>query len=248
MGESIQQISLLAAFTAGLLSFVSPCVLPLVPSYISYITGLSVEQLANPAERDRFRRSIMLNSLLFIAGFSCVFIAFGASASLIGQLLMTYQDFVRKLGAVLIIVFGLYLMGVLKLNVLATEKRLHFRSRPVGYVGSFLIGVAFAAGWTPCVGPVLGTILLYASTTESLLNGVTLLTSYSLGLGLPLFATALGVDRFLDYFKQVRQYLWGVSAVSGALLVVVGVLIYVNSLTLLSGFLEQYGIGWYLGQ
>lgn len=248
MTESIQQISLVAAFTAGLLSFVSPCVLPLVPSYISYITGLSLDQLADAAERERFRTTIIVNSLLFIAGFSCVFIAFGASASLIGQVLIIYQDHIRKIGGLLIIVFGLYLLGVLKLNFLQTEKRLHFKSRPAGYLGSFLIGVAFAAGWTPCVGPVLGTILLYASTTDALTDGVALLTSYSLGLGLPLFMTALGVDRFLGYFKQVRAYLWGVTAVSGAFLVVVGVMIYANSLTLITSFLERYGIGWYVGQ
>ena len=246
--ESIQHISLLAAFSAGLLSFVSPCVLPLVPSYISYITGLSLEELTDATERRRFRKAIVINSLLFIAGFSGVFIAFGASATLIGQALYAYQDYIRRIGGILIIVFGLYLLGVLNLGFLKVEKRLHFKSRPAGYLGSFLIGVAFAAGWTPCVGPVLGTILLYASTTEALTDGVTLLTAYSLGLGLPLFATALGVDRFLEYFKQVRAYLWGVSAVSGAFLVVVGVMIYANSLTLITGFLEKYGIGWYLGQ
>src|SRR5438105_11643186 len=241
-------ISLFIAFAAGLLSFVSPCVLPLVPSYVTYITGLTLEELTSETERARVRGTIILNSLLFIAGFSAVFIAFGASASLAGQLLLTYQDFIRKLGGVLIIVFGLYVMGLLKLKFLMADKRMHFTSRPAGYLGSFLIGVAFAAGWTPCVGPVLGTILLYASTTDSLLDGVTLLTSYSLGLGLPLFAAALGVDRFLDYFKQVRSYLWGVSAISGVFLVVVGVMIYANSLTLITSFLEQYGIGWYVGQ
>ncbi|TLY27535.1 MAG: cytochrome c biogenesis protein CcdA [Nitrospirae bacterium] len=248
MVESIHQISLFAAFTAGLLSFVSPCVLPLVPSYLSYITGLSVEQLADATQRQKFRTSILLNSLLFIAGFSAVFVAFGASASLIGQMLIVYQDYIRRIGGILIILFGLYLLGVLNLRFLQVERRLHFSSRPAGYLGSFLIGVAFAAGWTPCVGPVLGTILLYASTTDALLDGVTLLTFYSLGLGLPLFAAALGVDRFLDYFKQVRSYLWGVSAISGVFLVVVGVMIYANSLTLITSFLEQYGIGWYVGQ
>ena len=246
--ESLNQIGLFAAFSAGLLSFVSPCVLPLVPSYISYISGLSIEQLSKAEDRSRFRKEIVVNSLLFIAGFSAVFISFGASASLIGQLLITYQDFVRKLGGVLIIIFGLYLLGVLNLSFLSTEKRFHFKSRPAGYLGSVLVGVAFAAGWTPCVGPVLGTILLYASTTDSLLNGVALLSAYSLGLGLPLFATALGVDRFLAYFKQVRAYLWGVSAVCGVFLITVGVLIYANSLTIITSFLEQHGIGWYLGQ
>ena len=234
----MQQISLFAAFAAGLLSFVSPCVLPLVPSYISYITGLSLDRLSDASERQRFRKTIMLNSLLFIAGFSTVFIAFGASASLVGQLLIVYQDHIRRIGGVLIIIFGLYLLGILNLNFLTAEKRLHFSTRPAGYVGSYLIGVA----------PVLGTILLYASTTDSLMNGVTLLASYSLGLGLPLFITALGVDRFLSYFKQVRAYLWGVSTVSGVFLVVVGVMIYANSLTMITSFLERYGIGWYLGQ
>ena len=248
MGESIHQISMFAAFTAGLLSFVSPCVLPLVPSYVSYITGLSVEELTNVETRGRFRRAIMLNSLLFIGGFSAVFIAFGASATLIGQALFTYQDLIRKLGGILIIVFGLYMLGVFKLSLFQTERRFHFNSRPAGYLGSFLIGVAFAAGWTPCVGPVLGTILLYASTTEGVMDGVTLLTFYSLGLGLPLFITALGVDHFLEYFKQVRKYMWAVSALSGVFLVMVGVMIYANSLTMITSFLEQNGIGWYLGQ
>lgn len=248
MTQSIPQISVIAAFSAGLLSFVSPCVLPLVPSYISYITGLSVEQLTDASERVKFKKAIVLNSLLFIAGFSSVFIAFGASASLLGQVLITYQDHIRRFGGALIVVFGLYLLGLLNLNFLKMEHRFQFRSRPAGYLGSFLIGVAFAAGWTPCVGPVLGSILLYASTTDSLVSGVVLLTSYSLGLGLPLFLTALGVDRFLAYFKQARAYLWGVSTVSGVLLVIVGVMIYANSLTMVTSFLERYGIGWYLGQ
>jgi cytochrome c-type biogenesis protein len=248
MTQAVPQISLIAAFSAGLLSFVSPCVLPLVPSYISYITGLSVEQLTDAGEREKFKKAIVLNSLLFIAGFSSVFIAFGASASLLGQILITYQEYIRRVGGLLIIVFGLYLLGILNLNFLKTEHRYQFRNRPAGYLGSFVIGIAFAAGWTPCVGPVLGSILLYASTTDSLLNGVTLLTFYSLGLGLPLFFTALGVDRFLAYFKEVRAYLWGVSTVSGVVLVVVGVMIYANSLTMVTSFLERYGIGWYLGQ
>jgi cytochrome c-type biogenesis protein len=167
--DSISQISLFAAFSAGLLSFISPCVLPLVPSYLSYITGLSVENLAKVEGRERFKSAILLNALLFIAGFSTVFIAFGASASLIGQVLYEYQDIIRKVGGILIIIFGLYLLGVLKLSFFMTERGLvHFESRPVGYLGSFLIGTAFAAGWTPCVGLVLGTILAYASTTESM--------------------------------------------------------------------------------
>lgn len=247
--NSISQISLFAAFSAGLLSFISPCVLPLVPSYLSYITGLSVENLAKMEERDRFKSAIMLNALLFIAGFSTIFIAFGASASLIGQVLYEYQDVIRKVGGILIIIFGLYLLGILKLNFLMTERRLmHFKTRPVGYVGSFLIGTAFAAGWTPCVGPVLGTILAYASTTESMSGGVMLLSAYSFGLGLPFFLTAFGMDTFLSCFKSLRTYLGGVSVVSGALLILVGVMIFTDSVTLFTSFLERNGIGWYIGQ
>jgi cytochrome c-type biogenesis protein len=248
MTQSIQQISLVAAFSAGLLSFVSPCVLPLVPSYLSYITGLSVEQLTDATERTKFRRAIIVNALLFIAGFSAVFVAFGASATLIGQALITYQDHLRRIGGLLVVAFGLYLLGILNLKFLQVERRFHFHNRPAGYLGSVLIGVAFAAGWTPCVGPVLGTILLYASTQDSLVHGMLLLSAYSLGLGLPLFITALGVDRFLAYFKEVRGYLWGVSTVSGVVLVILGVMIYANSLTLITSFLERNGIGWYLGQ
>ena len=249
MLESLNQISLFAAFSAGLLSFVSPCVLPLVPSYLSYITGLSVDKLGDVDARDQFRKVIILNSLLFVAGFSSVFIAFGASATLVGQLLYQYQDIIRKVGGVLIILFGLYLLGLFKSQFLMREHRLiHFESRPVGYIGSFLIGTAFAAGWTPCVGPVLGAILAYASTTDSMKDGVILLATYSAGLGLPFLLTAFGVNRFLTYFKQFRVYLGGVSMVSGGVLILVGAMLYADSLTLVTSFLDRHGIGWYIGQ
>ena len=247
--NAVTHVSLVAAFSAGLLSFISPCVLPLVPSYVSYVTGLSLEQLTDVTERQRFRTTILVNSLLFILGFSVVFIAFGASASLIGQLLYEYQELIRKVGAVMIVAFGLYMIGFLKMKFMMTERRLiRFSNRPVGYVGSFLIGTAFAAAWTPCVGPILGSILLYASTTESMQVGILLLTSYSLGLGLPLFLTALSVDRFLSSFQKARLWMRGVSVAGGAFLILAGVMIYDDSLTRLTSFLERYGIGWYVGQ
>jgi cytochrome c-type biogenesis protein len=244
---TLQDTSLMAAFIAGLLSFISPCVLPLVPSYLSYVTGLSFNQLTDSAEQRRMRRTIVFNSLLFILGFSTVFIAFGASASLMGQFLTDYQAIIRKIGGVLIIGFGLYLGGVLKVPSLMRERRLHFNTRPAGYLGSFLIGAAFAAGWTPCVGPVLATMLMYASTTETLLDGVTLLGFYSFGLGLPLFFASLGLDRFLGYTKGARGYLNTASVSSGVLLIAFGVVLYTNSLFLLTAFFEQHGIGWYFG-
>lgn len=246
MIETLPQASLLAAFSAGLLSFVSPCVLPLVPSYLMYITGLSLEQLSDPAERQRLRKTIVISSLLFIAGFSALFIAFGASASLLGQLLTSYQDVIRKVGAGLMILFGLYLSGIIKPKFLMRERRLHLRSRPAGYVGSFLIGAAFAAGWTPCVGPVLGTVLLYAGMSETLMDGVSLLTFYSLGLGLPLFLAAIGLDRFLAGFRQARTYGRAISGTSGILLILFGALMYRDALPLLTAFFERHGIGAYV--
>ncbi|MET0516925.1 MAG: cytochrome c biogenesis protein CcdA [Nitrospiraceae bacterium] len=236
----------MTAFLAGLLSFASPCVLPLVPSYLMYITGLSLEQLNNPTERGRLRRSIAANSCLFIAGFALVFIAFGASASAVGRLLTDHQDLIRKVGAGVMILFGLHLMGIFTLSFLMAEKRVHLRTRPAGYLGSIVIGATFAAGWTPCVGPVLGTMLLYASTTDTLADGVTLLAFYSLGLGLPLFAAAMGLDRCLTYFRLAGPYLGAVSKVSGAVLIIFGLLLYDNSLAVITAFLERHDIGVYL--
>ena len=246
MLESLSQTSLMAAFFAGFLSFVSPCVLPLVPSYLIYITGLSLDQLVDSDERHGVHKTITANALLFIAGFSLVFIAFGASASLIGRMLSDCQDLIRKVGGTFIILFGLYLMGLLKPKLLMTEKRVHLRTRPAGYAGSLLVGAAFAAGWTPCVGPVLGTMFLYASTTDTLADGVTLLAFYSLGLGMPLFLTAMSVNRFFVQFRRVRAYMGVASVVTGMFLVVFGLMILSDSLALLTGLFERYGIGSYL--
>ncbi len=242
------QVSLFIAFMAGFLSFITPCVLPLVPSYLSFITGLSFEELTSEQDQQRVRLKTMSHSLSFIAGFSVVFISFGASATLIGQLFLSYQSVIRKLGGILIVLFGLYILGVIKIKPLISEHRWHPENKPSGHLGSFLIGISFAAGWTPCVGPILGTILLYASTTQSLLKGMGLLTFYSIGLGLPLFLTSLGVNSFLTYFRQLRNYLRMITMVSGVFLIVVGVMIYTNSFTLITAFLSEHGIGWYVGQ
>ena len=241
------QVSFTIAFVAGFLSFVSPCVLPLVPSYLSYITGLSLDQLTSEDDRRKLRGTIMTNALLFIWGFSSVFMAFGASASFAGQLLFSYHDYLQKIGGILIILFGLYVLGIFKLKFLATEKRIHLPTRPAGYIGSILVGMAFGAAWTPCVGPILGSILALAATSDSMMTGIQLLGVYSLGLGIPLFITALGVDSFLNYFKKARAYMWAVSATSGVFLVLVGIMIYTNSFAQLTRILTEYGIGWYVG-
>ncbi|HTP42339.1 MAG TPA: cytochrome c biogenesis protein CcdA [Nitrospiria bacterium] len=250
--EPTAPISYLIAFTAGLLSFVSPCVLPLVPSYISYITGLSFEELSDRRQSRQVLWTTLRSALIFIAGFSIVFIAFGASATALGQLLLTHQEVIRRIGGALIIVFGLYVMGALKLRWLAPwlamDKHWRFSERPAGYIGTFLIGVAFAAGWTPCVGPILGSILLYASTTDSVFTGIRLLTAYSFGLGLPLLAVALVFNSALAGLKSVQRHLRAITVGSGLFLVFVGALIFTNSFAVITSFLTRHGIGWYFGQ
>lgn len=243
MLDALPHSSLLAAFLAGLLSFLSPCVLPLVPSYLMSITGLSLHELADSEERHRRRTTIIANSLFFIAGFSAVFVALGASASLMGRVFADHQALIRKVGATLIVTFGFSLLGIVKLRFLMRERRVWFAGRPIGAVGSLLIGASFAAGWTPCVGPVLGTILLYAAAADTVTDGVALLGFYSFGLGSPLFAAAIGLDRFLEAFKQIRTYLGALSTVSGLFLILFGVLLYRDDLPLLTAVFERYGVG-----
>jgi cytochrome c-type biogenesis protein len=247
MLANLSETSLITAFLAGLLSFISPCVLPLVPSYLMYLSGLSFQQLAHSGEEAAVKRAVLMNAVLFIVGFSIVFIGFGASASLLGQLLLDHQDAIRKVGAILMIVFGLHLSGLIKLRFLMMEKRVALTARRAGPIASVLIGGTFAAGWTPCVGPILGTMLLYAATTDTLLDGVTLLAFYSLGLGVPLLIASVALNRFLSFFQQMKTYLGLVSGMSGALLMMMGVLMYLDRVSLLTAFFERHGIGTYLG-
>ncbi len=246
--EATANMSYMIAFSAGFLSFISPCVLPLVPSYISYITGLSLDELTSPEGKVRAREIALKNSLMFILGFSTIFIFFGASATFIGQFFLSNQNIIRQIGGLLIIFFGLYIMGVFKFAFMARDTRHQFQRKPAGYVGSYFVGIAFGAGWTPCVGPILGSILLYASTTGSVLTGIQLLAVYSIGLGLPLFLSALGVQSFLLYFKKTSRYMGWISVASGAFLVAVGVMIFTNSLTRLTSFFTEIGFGWTIGQ
>ncbi len=246
--ENTETVSLLIAFLAGFLSFISPCVLPLVPSYLVYVTGLSIETLVDDEKIPQIRWHTIRHSTLFILGFSTVFVLFGASATILGQLVLAYQDVLRQVGGALIILFGLYVLGILKIPFLMAEKRIHLHGKPSGYIGTFLVGIAFAAGWTPCVGPILGTILLFASTADSLSQGIWLLIFYSLGLGLPLFMASLGLNIFLIRFKQLREYMGIVSWISGIFLIAIGMLLITNSFSTLTSFLTEHGIGWTIGQ
>ncbi len=226
----------LAAFVAGLLSFLSPCVLPLVPGYVSLISGASVEDLQS--DDRRMLATVMLHSLTFILGFSVVFIALGAVATSIGQLANEYHNLLAKAAGIIVIIFGLHLTGIFKINALYADKRLHDVKGGSSALGSFVVGFAFAFGWTPCIGPILATILVFAGAQQTVLKGVLLLAIYSLGLAVPFLLTSLGVDRFLGFYSKFRRHLHTVEVISGVLLIAVGVLIFMNNLKLLSGYLS----------
>lgn len=219
-----QDISTLIAFTAGLLSFVSPCVLPLVPSYITYITGVSFKDLTDEKAKSKVRWATILHSILFIAGFSTVFILMGASASYLGQVLVEYQSWIMKVGGVLIIVLGIHFTGIINIPFLQMEKRFEMRKKPLGYLGSFLVGIVFAAGWTPCIGPILSTILIYASAAQSFTTGILLLAVYSIGLGIPFFLSSLAFNSFLSAFDRIKRYMRWITLVSGVFLIIIGIL------------------------
>jgi cytochrome c-type biogenesis protein len=220
------------AFAAGLLSFLSPCVLPLIPSYVGFLTGLSVEEV------ERRRGTALLHGLWFVAGFSLVFILLGAAASAVGQLLRDYQVWLGRVGGVLLILFGMYLLGILRPAVLMREWRIQLARKPIGYFGSGVVGFTFGAAWTPCIGPILGGILTLAATQAGLGKGIALLAAYALGLAVPFLVTAFALDRFLDWFQRFRPYIVWVDRIAGGLLIVLGILLLTDSFTLLAGYLQ----------
>lgn len=228
------------ALAAGFLSFLSPCVLPLLPSYLSFVTGISLEELIQKGKDSRMRKITIINSLIFIFGFSLVFVLLGTSASLVGNILFRYQIWITRIGGIFIIIFGLHLTGVLNLSLLQREKRIHLGRRPLGYLGSFLAGIVFAAGWSPCIGPILGAILFYAASQNSVLLGISLLAVYSLGLAIPFFLSSLALQIFLEYYAKLRKHLRLVSLISGSLLIAVGVLLATNNFALLSLGLNRW--------
>jgi cytochrome c-type biogenesis protein len=229
--ESVS-LGITISFTAGLLSFLSPCVLPLIPSYVSFITGLALDDV------QRARRVTFIHSLLFVGGFTIVFLVLGATATVLGQLLLRHRDWVGRVGGVLVIVLGLYLLGVLNIGALAQERRLHLADKPLGYLGTLLVGMAFAAGWTPCIGPILGGVLTYTASSADLQRGLVLLFAYSVGLAVPFLLAAMMIDRFMTLFQRYRGALIWISRVSGVLLILVGILMVTGSMTVLSSWLQ----------
>jgi cytochrome c-type biogenesis protein len=238
----MQDISFPLAFIAGILSFLSPCVLPLIPSYVSFITGISFKDLTVGVDRKRVRYLTMTNSLAFIAGFSSVFIGLGISSSAIGGFLFQYMDMIRIIGGVLVIIFGFFIAGFLKLDFLMKEKKIHLSGKPAGYIGTFIVGMTFAAGWSPCIGPILGAILVYAGSKGSALYGFQLLAVYSLGMAIPFFLSALAINVFLSYSPKIAKFMRVIMIASGLLLIVFGILLLTDQIRVLARFLPDVGI------
>jgi cytochrome c-type biogenesis protein len=234
-------IGLAVAFAAGLLSFLSPCVLPLIPSYVTFITGMSLDELTGAdQERERARRAILVHGSLFVLGFTTVFVILGASATFLGSLFAYASGWIERIGGVLLILFGLYLVGALRLPGASREWRVHLANKPLGYLGTVMVGITFGAGWTPCIGPVLGGILTLAATSGSVTGGMALLLVYSAGLAVPFLLAALLMERFLGNMKRVGPWLPWVSRVSGGLLLVLGILMVTGSFTQLTAILARW--------
>lgn len=225
-------IGIFIAFTAGLLSFLSPCVLPLVPSYVTFITGLSVEDVS------KSRRIAVVHALLFVAGFTIIFMLLGAGATTLGFVVKQQRVWLARIGGALIIVFGLYLLGVLNIGAFGRERRVHLANKPMGYLGTVFVGIAFGAGWSPCIGPILGAILTYTASEADLKRGMLLLFAYSMGLAVPFLAAAFAVEWFLKMFARFKGYLGYVQKVAGVLLIAVGLLMVTNYFTILATMLQ----------
>ena len=233
-------VSLGVAFLAGVVSFLSPCVLPIVPSYVTFITGMTLDELtARGTAAARARAA--LHAALFVLGFTLVFVALGATATVFGAVLQRSLPLLQQIGGIVITLFGLYLVGVLRIPALMRDRRVHLASRPAGVAGSMLVGVAFGAGWTPCVGPVLASILLYAGTTATMGRGMLLLGAYGIGLGIPFFVAAVGLNWYIAGARRLTRWLRPVEIVAGTLLIAVGVLLFTGRFTALSAFLAGFG-------
>lgn len=222
----MEEVGIITVFLAGIASFVTPCIFPLVPAYITYITGLDLETLQEGTVR---RSQIFLNSVLFVLGFSIVFMLLVIPVSMLGNVLLEHQVWIQRIAGIIIIVFGLHIAGIINIGILNVEKKLHLSERPGGYIGSLIIGITFAAGWSPCLSPILTSIILIAST-ESVSTAVLLLGVYSLGLAIPFLIAALAINWFLDYYKGIVKHTKTIMLVSGLVLVFVGGLMFLNLL------------------
>ena len=241
------EVNIFVAFSAGIFSFLSPCVLPIIPSYLSFISGVSLEEMRAAQASSQLRWRVILNSLAFIAGFSLVFISLGISASFLGSLFLGYRNFIRILGGILIILVGVYLTGLFKIPLLERYLQFqlnHLKDKPAGYLGSVLIGITFAVAWTPCVGPILGAILTLAGTSAEIEKGVFLLTAYAAGLAFPFLLSAVALNSFFQFFTGFRRYIHAVHMGAGILLVIVGILLITDYMTLLNTYAIRFTPEW----
>ncbi len=237
-----QSLGLLVAFTAGLLSFLSPCVLPLVPSYATFITGMSLDEIRG-GEETRTRRAVLVHGLLFVAGFTAVFLVMGASATFLGSMMRYASRWVEIAGGALLLVFGLYLWGAFQLFG-GREFRLHLANKPTGYLGTVLVGVTFGAAWTPCIGPVLGGILTLAAARGTLGEGMGLLAFYSAGLAIPFLLSTLLLERFLGSYGRIRRWLPWINRISGTLLIALGLLMLTGEFSRLAAMFASWTPAW----
>ncbi len=236
MGDNV---SLIAAFGAGFLSFISPCVLPLIPGYLSFVSGVSLEEMKDNAAVAA-KRQVIITSLAFVLGFSLVFIALGASASVLGKFLFQNSSILSKAAGILVIIFGLHTMGVFRLPFLETEKRLHAGSKPKTLAGAVMVGMAFGFGWTPCIGPILSGILTLAGSKDTVQEGVVMLAVYSLGLGIPFLLASLTINKFFTVSATLRRHYHAIEVTSGVLLVSIGLLLFTDQLTVIVRYLTPY--------
>ncbi len=236
----MDNIGILTAFAFGFLSFISPCVLPIVPGYISFISGVSLNEIESTGNKLKARRKIILNTLFFVFGFSVVFILLGATATAVGQFLLENLPIFSQIAGVIIIIFGLHMTGVFKIKYLQYEKRIHTRTKPLGFLGSFVVGLAFAFGWTPCIGPILGAILGIAAQKETVFQGIVLLTSYSAGLGIPFLITGISISAFYNFFDKIKHHFKKIEIIGGILLIIVGILMLTGSLTIIASYLTKW--------
>ena len=251
----MENVTLFGAFIAGVVSFISPCVLPLIPGYLSFISGVSLEEMRgmpvaaaagggtatiSTGVSDATKRQVIITSLFFILGFSMVFVALGASASVLGQFLMSKLRILGQIAGVLLIIFGLHTIGVFKIPFLLNEARIQTNTRPASLLGAMLVGISFAFGWTPCIGPILSAILIIAAEQQSVNQGILLLSIYSMGLAIPFLLTAMAINQFFVAFKKIRRHYHTIEIVSGVLMIVVGLLIFFDRFTIIAQWLTPY--------
>jgi cytochrome c-type biogenesis protein len=242
----MSEVNIFVAFAAGIFSFLSPCVLPLIPSYLSFVSGVSLEEMRSDDAVQQVRWRVVINSIAFVLGFSLVFVSLGASVSLLGSFFLDYRNAIRIVGGFFIVLVGLYLIGILKIPVLQRYLQFNMKDKPAGYLGSVLVGITFAVAWTPCVGPILGAILAIAGTSADVSRGILLLATYAAGLALPFLLSAVAINWFFEFSRAFRRYVQAFHLAGGILLLIVGVLLLTDYMTSLNIYALRLTPDWLL--